>query len=972
MRSVRFQTMILALVLCLVTLLPAVALAEQQGELEIKLYPNNHFYMYLADGDQEILYFSTGSLGATSLVKLRIGSNSYLMNYVTNDPVYGECLKYSGNGIEAVFDIASVGNPVTGNSGVEADLAEFSLYITNMGSTNVTVGGLMFFDTMVGGNDGAPLYIPGVGKRTNALTYTGSEVPTTIYSYENDDPASPELVAAFLTSYNGNIVPDRITLGNYGNTYQSPYDFTAADDEIFDSAMLAQWNDRTLAAGASTEFSMFMGRGVVTAIKDTALSLSASGNAQTAPDHTFQVMQIVRNISASAVSNVQASISLPEGWALASGTTTETRETLAVGQDWVITWDLIAPDGATSAAFPLSAQVGEDTATLVNLTYNAINIDPNGEIVPGPQAMPRFNPMSGMVTAGSPITITSTRADHIYYTTDGTDPATEVGGSTLEYTGPITVNENVTIKAVAVRAGRPTSSIGSASYEIIPGPQATPSFSPASGMVASGSSIIITSLGADHIYYTTDGTNPATTAGGSTLEYTGPITVNEAMTINAIATNAGTPGTDSAIGSASYEIMPTAQATPAFSPASGMVASGTTVTITSAGADHIYYTTDGTNPATAAGGSTLEYTGPIAVSAGITIKAVATKAGSPNSAIGSASYSILEIEPEDGDVSSDGIGTAVQPPPDADGSGRVVIELVAEPVSDSGSRTNIAVAEQSLSSAGQQIAASYDVSLWETIYDALNAVTRQGNVPNSRITGDITVRLPLPAGYTDATGLTVVYIDDLGVVTPLPTTVVTINGVQYLEFTTNHFSVYAIVEAVSNATTSSGPDYNYRELTDEGTGLTVSGYISPSAKLDVNAIPKDVTGALGEAMREHEQNLSDTLYLAAKLNLTRNYSGKLTVTIPVGAQYNGQTVTLLHEVSGRVETLYAVVANGNAEFRVNKLGAFALFTPVQPINSIGIPKTGNTNVIYPVWSLIGIAALAGTAFCIRRKQINSK
>ncbi len=790
MRFARLRTMILVVVLCLAVLLPTVALAERQGELEIRYYPGNPgglFHMYLVNGPQNILYYGSS---ATSTVRVRVGSTSYPMTYVTNDPEYGQCLKYTGNNIEAVFDIASVGNPITGNSGAEADLAEFSLYITNTGSTDVQVGGLMFFDTMVGGNDQAPLYIPGVGKRINESTYTGSGVPATIYSYQRDANLTDlGLVAAFLTSYNGNIAPDWITLGNFGVMADAPYNYSATNATIFDSAILAQWSNRTLAAGASTEFSMFMGRGAVTAATGTALSLSASGDAQISSDHTFQVMQTVSSATASSLSDVQASISLPSGWNFAPDVVVPaTRSSLAPGDNWVITWNLIAPAGATSASFPLSAQVGGDSSTLVSVTYDANNI-----CAPMP--------------------------------------------------------------------------------------------------------------------------------------------------------------------------------TPSFSPAPGMIASGTPVTITSTGADHIYYTTDGSNPATSVGGSTLEYTGPITVGAGMTIKAIATKEGSPNSGIGSAIYSVFEVEPDDGDVSSDGIGTAVQPSPNVDGSGRVIIQLIAEPVSDSGSRSNIAIAEQSLSSAGQQIAASYDVRLFETIYNASNAVTHQGNVHNSRITGDITVRLPLPAGYTDAAGLTVVYIDDLGVVTPLSTTAVTIDGVQYLEFTTRHFSVYAIVSAVN---TSSGPDYARRKLTDDGTGVTVEGYISPNAELDVNTIPKDATGALGEAMREHEKKLEDTLYLAAKLSLTRGYSGILTVTIPVGAQYNGQTITLLHEVNGKVETLYAVVADGNAVFRVTKLGAFALFTPVMPINSVGIPKTGSTSAIYPVGGLLGIAVLAGTAYYVRRRQISAK
>jgi len=77
------------------------------------------------------------------------------------------------------------------------------------------------------------------------------------------------------------------------------------------------------------------------------------------------------------------------------------------------------------------------------------------------------------------------------------------------------------------------------------------------------------------------------------------------------------------------------QATPTFDPAAGAIASGTTVTITSSGADAIYYTTDGSTPTTS---STNQATTPLVINAAVTAKALAVKAGYDNSAIGSAAY----------------------------------------------------------------------------------------------------------------------------------------------------------------------------------------------------------------------------------------------------------------------------------------------------------------------------------------------
>lgn len=80
-----------------------------------------------------------------------------------------------------------------------------------------------------------------------------------------------------------------------------------------------------------------------------------------------------------------------------------------------------------------------------------------------------------------------------------------------------------------------------------------------------------------------------------------------------------------------------AVATPTASPAAGAVASGTEVTLTSTteGAK-ILYTLDGTTPSMAS----AVYTGPIAVTAAVTIKAIAIKEGMDPSSVLSAAYTI--------------------------------------------------------------------------------------------------------------------------------------------------------------------------------------------------------------------------------------------------------------------------------------------------------------------------------------------
>lgn len=78
------------------------------------------------------------------------------------------------------------------------------------------------------------------------------------------------------------------------------------------------------------------------------------------------------------------------------------------------------------------------------------------------------------------------------------------------------------------------------------------------------------------------------------------------------------------------------QATPTFSVGSGVVASGTAVTITSSGADAIYYTTDGTNPTTSSINQAIT---PLVVTRSMTVKALAVKSGYVG-AVASARYDL--------------------------------------------------------------------------------------------------------------------------------------------------------------------------------------------------------------------------------------------------------------------------------------------------------------------------------------------
>ncbi|HCM92119.1 MAG TPA: hypothetical protein DIS78_06120, partial [Lachnospiraceae bacterium] len=89
--------------------------------------------------------------------------------------------------------------------------------------------------------------------------------------------------------------------------------------------------------------------------------------------------------------------------------------------------------------------------------------------VTGPEtiAAPTFDPAPGTYSEAVNVTIScSTQDADIYYTTNGTTPT----DSSSKYTGPISVSETTTIKAIAVKSGMTNSEVATATYTISTAP----------------------------------------------------------------------------------------------------------------------------------------------------------------------------------------------------------------------------------------------------------------------------------------------------------------------------------------------------------------------------------------------------------------------------------------------------------------------------------------------------------------------
>ena len=163
-----------------------------------------------------------------------------------------------------------------------------------------------------------------------------------------------------------------------------------------------------------------------------------------------------------------------------------------------------------------------------------------GCAAPGQCVAPTFSPAAGTFDAAQSVELaTTTDEADIYYTTNGNDPEPGEEG-TSKYTSAISVTQNTTIKAIAIKDGMTDSEVATGEFKIRFA--TAPTFGPTEGDYTSAQSVTMAATGAEHIYYTmtSDGSTPADPTIESP-EYTTaiPLNANGTYKFKAIAVKAG-------------------------------------------------------------------------------------------------------------------------------------------------------------------------------------------------------------------------------------------------------------------------------------------------------------------------------------------------------------------------------------------------------------------------------------------------
>lgn len=237
---------------------------------------------------------------------------------------------------------------------------------------------------------------------------------------------------------------------------------------------------------------------------------------------------------------------------------------------------------------------------------------------------PQVDTEDGTYVTSKTVTVTcDTPGAEIHYTEDSSEPD---GNSKLAENGEIVLDASCTLKIRAVKEGMDDSDVVSRDIVI---QCATVTSNPDTGTFANSTSVTLAcATEGAIIYYTTDESTPT----AESTEYTAPIALTATTTIKAIAIKADLANSTMAT---KVFTKATAVATPTATPDGGNFETSQEVTLACAtsGAT-IYYTNDESAPTA----ESTEYTAPFTLTDTKTIKAIALKEGSSDSAVMSKTF----------------------------------------------------------------------------------------------------------------------------------------------------------------------------------------------------------------------------------------------------------------------------------------------------------------------------------------------
>ncbi|MCD6502102.1 hypothetical protein J7L01_05825, partial [bacterium] len=261
---------------------------------------------------------------------------------------------------------------------------------TNTTASAVDVGLLLFLDTMIGGNDYAPIATE-YGYFAVEREFVAPDIPMYWQAFESS-PWQPEdsLIGAGVLIGGSASPPDRVVYGDFWHFHDVEWDYTVSGDPYSDSAVLLRWDARPLSPGETRRMSTYYGLGdAEIVVGDLNLSLSAPEeltieSCSFRTPNPFPVNLIVSNGTAITLGGLSARIDLPEGFHVDGGSSIVdlAPDVLSSGATGTVSW-LIAVDDSmfgddTTVCFDVSAWASATDTFSVEWCIDIPGIDDRG------------------------------------------------------------------------------------------------------------------------------------------------------------------------------------------------------------------------------------------------------------------------------------------------------------------------------------------------------------------------------------------------------------------------------------------------------------------------------------------------------------------------------------------------------------------------------------------------------------------
>jgi hypothetical protein len=281
------------------------------------------------DDDKRLLFgfYAEGSSGIwSSFTSVRVVTGTTTTDISLKDLTPTQGPTNNGSSIVTIWTVAPniqirqtlalMTNPYSGR----ADTMKIQYTVTNLDSVTHGVGVRCMLDVMVGDNDAAPYFVPGVGNSDKEQEYTSANMPAYYFAFESATFAADSLKGQGMLTGFGATPPDRFVIARWGGVYGTIWDYTVDPTSTTgDSATAMYWNPVTLAASQSATFATVYG-----------LAGTGTGGSSTWITAPFLVDPATTNISVTVwinnttlvtFTNGTSTINLPVGLQLHSGET---------------------------------------------------------------------------------------------------------------------------------------------------------------------------------------------------------------------------------------------------------------------------------------------------------------------------------------------------------------------------------------------------------------------------------------------------------------------------------------------------------------------------------------------------------------------------------------------------------------------------------------------------------------------------